>query len=195
MRRSFGFAAFAAVTMVALSAVTTADVAGSLYEIQAPLVDQDGKTLSLDRYRGHPVIVTLFYGGCPNACPLLIESLRATEQALSPSERTDLRVLLVTIDPERDTPAALSKLATQRRVDLSRWTLATMTANDVRMLAATLNVQYRRLPDGEYNHSSVLTLLSKDGALLKQTSLLGKSDADFVAAVSAASRASRAIGK
>ena len=176
-------------TMMLAPIPAMAEAPGSLYELHTPLTDQHGKPLTIDRYRGQPVIVTLFYSTCPNACPLLIESLRATENALSPSERAQLRVLLVSIDPERDTPAALNKLATQRRVDLHRWTLATMSANDVRMLAAALNVQYRRLPDGEFNHSSVLTLLSKDGVQLKQTSLLGKADPEFVTAVSAASRA------
>ena len=163
-----------------------ADPAGSVYELQLPLVDQHGKTLKLDRYRGHPVIVTLFYSSCPNACPLLIESLRATENSLRAPERSELRVLLVSIDPERDTPTALNKLAAQRRIDLGRWTLATMSAGDVRLLAAALNIQYRRLPDGEYNHSSTLTLLSKDGELLKQSSLLGKADPEFVGAVAKA---------
>ncbi len=160
----------------------------SLYGLPISLQNQEGRTRSLDLYRGHPVIVTMFYGSCPNACPLLIESLRATEQALTASARADLRVLMITIDPERDTSAVLARLANARRIDLKRWTLARVLDDDVRVLAAALGVQYRKLPNGEYNHTSVLTLVSSTGVLGKQTATLGKADSTFVAAVEQAAK-------
>lgn len=166
------------------SGLTNAKDGGeSLYELPATLTDQAGKTHSLAIDRGHPVIVTLFYGSCPNACPLLIESIRATERSLSSEVRKDLRVLLISIDPERDTPAALAKLAASRHVDLDRWTLTSASQDDVRTIAAALDIQYRRLPNGEFNHTSVLTLLSRGGEIEKQTSMLGKVDPDFLAAL------------
>ena len=73
----------------------------------AELTDQDGKAHGLDVYRGHPVLVTMFYGSCPAACPLIIDTLRAIEKDLTPAQRADLRVLMISIDPERDTPEAL----------------------------------------------------------------------------------------
>jgi protein SCO1 len=155
----------------------------SLFALPVTLTDQAGKTRTLDIGRGHRVIVTLFYGSCPNACPLLIESIRATERALSTEARKNLRVLLISVDPDRDTPAALAKLAATRRVDLERWTLATASHDDVRLIAAALDIQYRRLPNGEFNHTSVLTLLSPDGLIEKQASALGRADAEFVAMI------------
>ena len=56
------------------------------------------------------------------------------------------------------------------------------------MLGAALNTQYRRLPSGEYNHTSVITLLGRDGHMLKQTSTIGRADPEFVAAIRAALR-------
>ncbi len=163
----------------------------SLYGLPISLQDQEGRIRSLDLYRGHPVIVTMFYSSCPNACPLLIESLRATEQALTANARADVRVLMITLDPERDTSAALARLASTRRVDLKRWTLARVLGDDVRVLAAALGVQYRKLPDGEYNHTSVLTLVSPAGVLGKQTATLGKADPTFVTAVEQAAKSER----
>jgi protein SCO1/2 len=125
----------------------------------------------------------MFYGSCPAACPLLIDTIRTVEATLSAAQRGQLRVLMISIDPDRDTPAVLGALARKRRIDLSRWTFARTDANTVRKIAATLNVQYRKLPDGEFNHSSVITLLSSDGEIVKQTSTLGSADAELVTAI------------
>ena len=155
----------------------------SLYELELTLTDQAGASGQLDMYRGHVVLVTMFYGRCPMACPLLIDTLRAIEAAIPEAERKNLRVLMVSIDPEHDTPAALAALAKQRRLDPTRWTVAQVPKDDVRLLAAALNVQYRQLPDGQYNHTSVISLLGPHGAIEKQTTVLGKPDSEFVADV------------
>ncbi len=155
----------------------------SLYDLELSLADQAGASRNIDLYRGHRVLITMFYGRCPMACPLLIDTLRAIEAAIPEEERADLRVLMVSIDPVHDTPPALAALARQRRLDLTRWTLAQVPEDQVRLLAAALNVQYRKLPDGQYNHTSVISLIGPTGVIEKQTSVLGKPDAEFVADV------------
>ena len=90
---------------------------------------------------------------------------------------------MVSVDPQRDTPAALAELAKTRRIDLSRWTLATADEATVRKIAALLSIQYRQLPDGEFNHSSIVTVLSRDGEIRRQSSLLGRVDPEITAAL------------
>jgi protein SCO1/2 len=160
----------------------------SIYNPQIGLTNQSGRTHGLDVYRGHPVLITMFYGSCPAVCPLLIESVRAVENATDAAQRAELRVLMISIDPARDTPQALAKLAADRKVDVSRWTLARADAAAIRKVAAMLNVQYRQLPNGEFNHSSVITLLSSDGRIVQQTSQLGTVDAQLLNAIKALPR-------
>jgi protein SCO1/2 len=155
----------------------------SVYELELALTDQSGASRRLDMYRGHVVLVTMFYGRCPMACPLLIDTLRAIETSIPEAERSSLRVLMVSIDPEHDTPAALAALAKQRRMDPTRWTMAQVPKGDVRLLASVLNVQYRQLPDGQYNHTSVISLVGPQGVIETQTTVLGKPDQEFVADV------------
>lgn len=135
----------------------------SLYQLPLRLVDSAGVEHPLGVHRGHPTLVSMFYASCPAACPMLIHDLQAIEARLAPTERDDLRVLLVSFDPDRDTPEALSALAVERHVDLQRWALASTPEADVRTLAATLGISYRRLENGHYNHSAVITLLDRDG--------------------------------
>lgn len=153
----------------------------SIYQLDARLTDQDGKAQGLDLYRGHPVLITMFYASCPAACPLIIDTLRATEKQVPEAQRADLRVLMISIDPDRDTPAELKKLAEQRRIDTSRWTLARTDDATVRTIAALLNVQYRELPNGEFNHASILTLLSPQGEIVASSPKLGTPDEALLA--------------
>ena len=165
--------------LLAAAPVAVADLGyppQSIYHLNAKLVDQSGATRGLDMYRGHPVLVTMFYGSCTAACPLLIDTLRSFERSLTPAERARVRVVLISIDPEHDTTESLRTLATTRRIDLSRWTLVNAEEATVRKIAAVLNIQYRRLPDGNYNHASVISLLTPAGEIAAQSSVLGKAD-------------------
>ena len=158
-----------------------ADPPASLYHLDAALTDQSGQAHGLDRYRGHPVLITMFYGSCKATCPLIIDTLRATERAMTPAQREPLRVLMVSIDPARDTPQALQRLAAERHIDTRRWTLAHGDDGAVRDIAALLNVQYRRLPSGEFSHSTVIALLSAQGEILASSGTLGGADPALLA--------------
>ena len=156
----------------------------SIYRLDAALTNQSGIGHGLDVYQGQPVLITMFYGSCPAACPLLIDTLRAVERAAPPAQRQRLRVLMISIDPERDSVQSLQELAKVRHIDLSRWTLARTEAATVRRIAAVLNVQYRQLPDGGFNHSSVITLLSAQGEIVAQSTVLAKADNSLLEALS-----------
>lgn len=158
----------------------------SIYRLDARLVDQDGRASGLDRERGHVTLVSMLYTSCPNVCPLLIAAAQRIDHALGDEQRAKLRVLLVSLDPERDTAAALRATADEHRIDRSRWTLARAEEVDVRRIAVTLGIQYRKLPSGELNHSSVITLLDAEGRILARTSMLARLDEDFLARVRAA---------
>jgi len=157
----------------------------SIYNLPVKLTNQSGVTHGLDVHQGHPVLVTMFYGSCPMACPMLIDTLRTIERTVTPAQRAQLRMLMISIDPDRDTVQHLQTLAQERRLDASRWTLARTDEASVRKIAAVLNIQYRRLPDGGYNHSSIISLLTPQGEIARQSSMLGKADAALLEALAA----------
>jgi protein SCO1 len=157
----------------------------SLYQMHEKLLNQDGKAIDLDVYRGKKVLVTMFYGSCQATCPLIIDTLRAIEKKVDDAQRQDLRVLLVSIDPEGDTPASLKQLAATRRIDTARWTLAHADAASVRRIAAALNVQYKKLPDGQFSHSTVISALDAGGKIVAQSAELGHADPAVLQAISA----------
>jgi protein SCO1/2 len=162
------------------AAPTAALPATSLYQLPATLNNQDGKPFKLRDLRGHPVVVSMFYNSCEFVCPMLIDTMRQTLQALDPDTRDRLSMLLITFDPARDDLKALKKVARQRELDPAHWTVARTDAASVRKIAATLDIQYRRLESGEYNHTTVLVLLDGDGRVLGRTGKIGAVDPEFV---------------
>lgn len=157
--------------------------ADSIYQLQVPLTDQGGRQFQLDERRGHPMLVTMFYTSCQFVCPMVIDALRATEGKLTQDERDRLLVLMVSFDPEHDSVAVLGKTASERHLDKTRWTLARTNARMARKLSAALGIQYRALPNGEFNHSTALILIDSDGRIAGRTAKLGTIDAEFVKAV------------
>ena len=155
----------------------------SIYQLTDTFTDQNGKKFNLAERRGQvsPAggtenkvqLVAMFYGSCKYACPLIIDSAKAVEHALSPKLRSKLAVLLISFDPARDTPPVLAALVLERKLDPSRWTLARTQSSGVRKVAALLGVRYRELANGEFNHSSQLILLDAQGRFLARTEKMG----------------------
>ncbi|MES2115536.1 MAG: SCO family protein [Pseudomonadota bacterium] len=162
------------------AAPATALPSTSLYQLPAALSNQDGKAFKLRELRGRPVLVSMFYNSCEFVCPMLIDTMRLTQQALDQDSRERLSMLLITFDPARDDIKTLKTVARQRELDPARWTLARTDAASVRKIAATLDIQYRRLESGEYNHTTVLVLLDADGRVLGRTRTMGAVDPEFV---------------
>ncbi|MGH8074589.1 MAG: SCO family protein [Lysobacter sp.] len=188
------FRAFAlAMLMVALPAIATAADAplprDSVYQLPVQLTDHAGKTRPWSALRGQPRLVGMFYTSCQYICPLIVDSGKAIERQLSPAEQVRLGIVLISMDPARDDPAALKTVVNQRKLDTTRWTLASPPADEVRSVAGVLGIRYRALADGEFNHTSALVLLDADGRILARTEQMGgKPDPEFLAAVKQALR-------
>ena len=150
--------------------------ANSIYQLSVPFTDQQGRTIRLEDWRGKPVVISMFYSSCQFVCPRIVEALKRTEASLA----RKVPILMVSFDPLRDDTAALKAMAEERHIAFKTWTLARTEARNVRKLAATLGIQYRELPSGEFNHSSVIILLDAEGRIVGKTSTLGEADPAFV---------------
>jgi protein SCO1/2 len=155
----------------------------SIHRLDIALVDQDGNGSHLADRRGRPLVVGMFYTSCHSACPLIVDTLLATERALAKEGGPEVDVLLVSFDPSHDDPLALKRVADSRKLAPPAWTLARAEPGDVRKLAAVLDIRYRALDDGEINHSSVLTLLDREGRIVARTEKIGTTDDAFIAEV------------
>ena len=159
----------------------------SVYQLPARLTDSTGHALAWKDLSGRPRVATLFYTSCRYVCPMIVDSVRALERGLPESQRKNVGFVLISMDPERDTPEALAKVQSERRLDSSTWMLLRPDSDDLRSLAGVLGIRYRALADGEFNHTTMLVLLDAEGRVLARTERVGAdSDLEFLAAVRAA---------
>lgn len=159
----------------------------SVYQLPATLTDSGGRALAWKDLRGKPRVATMFYTSCRYVCPMIVESLRAVERGLSEGQRERIGLVLISMDPTRDTPELLAKLKAERHLDSESWLLLSPRPDDLRSLAGILGIRYRALADGEFNHTTTLVLLDSDGRVLARTDRIGADgDPEFLAAVRAA---------
>lgn len=72
------------------------------------LTDHDGRARTLADFRGKAVVIFFGYLQCPNYCPLTLQRMAETMHLLG-EDAGRVQVLFVTLDPERDVPAALKE--------------------------------------------------------------------------------------
>jgi protein SCO1/2 len=156
---------------------------GSIYELAPTLRGADGTPVPLDVFRGHPVLITMFYGTCPNACPLLTADIKRIARQVPGDVQERLRVLMVSFDALRDTPEKLSTFMRDHGLDAARFKLASATEDDARELAAVLGIRYRKLDNGDYFHSSAIILLDENGRTMARVEGIGKDPAPILSAL------------
>jgi protein SCO1/2 len=107
----------ASVAVVAFSAWRLASARppafhGTTFDEVAPaadfrLVDHTGRETTLASFRGRPVLLFFGYTHCPDICPLTLSRLTSAVRELG-GRASDVRIVLVTVDPARDTPPVLA---------------------------------------------------------------------------------------
>jgi protein SCO1/2 len=123
---------------------TTLDLAVPAATAALPLVDQAGHAVTLASLRGKTLVLVDFLSLCQEVCPLTSATVRDVSDALDAAHLSgDVRVLEVTVDPERDTPtrlAAYQKLYGAK----ANWSLLTGTAADIAALWKSFGVGYEK---------------------------------------------------
>ena len=71
------------------------------------LIDQDGRTVTEETYRGKWLLVYFGYTHCPDVCPMALGNIDAALAQLDAGTRARIQAIFVTVDPERDTPAVM----------------------------------------------------------------------------------------
>lgn len=144
----------------------------AVYDLGSTWRDQHGATRAIASLAGRPVVMAMIYTHCSATCPLIIGEMKRIEHATPP----DVALVLVSLDPDRDTAGRLAEYASTEGLTAGRWTLLSGSDDDTRALAATLGVRYRRVSADELAHSNTLTLLDATGTIVHQEMGLGAAE-------------------
>src|SRR5690606_20045681 len=82
----------------------------SIYNLPSTWTTQDGKDIELKELQGDVVVIVMIYTTCKAACPRLVADMRNIESQVADTNKT-VKYVLVSIDPETDTPERLKQFA------------------------------------------------------------------------------------
>jgi protein SCO1/2 len=132
------------------------------------LTDQDGKTLTSADLRGKVVLVSFVFTTCNGSCPAtthrmctVADALR--EQGLFKGGRVHL--VSITLDPARDTPAALRRYLQLYDIDPAHWSFLTGERRQVEKVITAWGMWVRPAAQGQLDHPSRIFLLDPRGRI------------------------------
>jgi protein SCO1/2 len=156
---------------------TTIPAAAGVHILQAgelvpdtPLVDQDGRSISLNDFRGTALAVSFIYTRCPlpQFCPLIdrrfaeVQELAAGNAALAGK----VKLLSISFDPAFDQPATLRAHARKVGATPTVWMFATADEAVVDRLAATFGINVIREKDGTITHNLRTAVIDRTGHIV-----------------------------
>lgn len=167
-------ALLAAAALVPLSARAQPSAAEKYFH-GLSLVDQDGRAVDLyeDVMKDQVVVINSFFTGCQGSCPLMAATFAYLQKRF---EGSAVRLISISADPARDTPAKLKAYAAKVGAR-SGWTFLTGSPAQVNLALARLG-QYAERPDA---HSNVIIAGNLRTGLWKKA--LGMAKREEIAAV------------
>jgi len=156
----------------------------SIYHLESEWWDQHGEVQPLGSLGGRVQVISMVYTNCSYTCPRILADMKRIEAQIDDPEQVGL--VLVSIDPERDTPDRLRHFADATRLDPEAWTLLSGSDGDILALAVLLGIKYRAEGDGEFAHSNAMLVLNPAGEVVYRQVGLGEDLAPMLDAIRAA---------
>ena len=136
------------------------------------LVDHTGRTVTEATFEGRPTLIYFGFTYCPDICPTSLQVMAAALDRLPAEQAAQYQPLLITVDPERDTPEALASYVDSPAFPENLLGL-TGSEEQIRDAARAYRVYYRRVEDdgtlAEYtmDHSSLIYLMGRNGEFVE----------------------------
>jgi protein SCO1/2 len=158
---------------------TAGIAAGTDFVLQTAQGPLDSRSL-----RGKVLLIYFGYTHCPDVCPASLGADAQALTALTPAERANTRLMMISLDPERDTPTRLRDYTAFFHPEMIG---ATGTPDEVAAVARAFGAGYLRQPadaDGRYavDHTTHTYLVDPAGRMA-QILPAGMPTADVVAAI------------
>jgi protein SCO1/2 len=168
----FWFGGLAALTLLPaarerlLPSINVRSVGQALVGGPFTLTDQTGKRVTDRDFRGKFMLVYFGFSNCPDVCPTALQVMAAALDKMGPSAER-ITPVLITVDPEHDTPALLASYVASfhpRLVGL------TGSQTEIDVVAKAYRVYAKKVPDPKstagytMDHSSIIYVIGPDGS-------------------------------
>jgi protein SCO1/2 len=155
----------------------------SIFNLQGNWQTQNNDTITLSALKGKVLVMVMIYTSCKAACPRLVADMRNIEEQMPESKLDNLNFVLVSIDPESDTPTRLKAFAKDNLMTAPHWTFLQGTTTSVQEFANVLAVKYKQISPIDFSHSNIISVFNTEGELVHQQEGLGVNNKETVAAI------------
>ena len=155
----------------------------SIYNLPSTWTTQDNEELELKDLRGNVLVMVMIYTSCRAACPRLLADMRNIEKQVPAKDLDKVKFIMVSIDPETDTPQRLHEFAKENKMEDDQWTFLTGTPEATREFAAVLAVSYKQISPIDFSHSNIISVFDEEGVLVHQQEGLGVDNTETVEAI------------
>lgn len=145
----------------------------SIYNLPSKWMNQNGQNIEMKDMKGKVLVMVMIYTSCKAACPRLVADMRNIEQRLPENIKDKVKMVLVSIDPETDTPKRLKAFAIENKMNSNQWVFLRSTEENTREFAAVLAVNYKKVSPMDFSHSNIISVFNADGELTYQQEGLG----------------------
>ena len=130
------------------------------------LTNQSGRGVTPEQFKGRVVLITAIYSTCGETCPLIIDQIKRATKAITNEERSDLTILVITLDPEHDTPQVLGRMAKAHDIKAPFFNLLSGAPAEVNSVLDRLGFARQRVPQtGSIAHANLFLLVDRQGKL------------------------------
>lgn len=145
----------------------------SIYNLPSKWTNQNGENLEMKDLKGKVLVMVMIYTSCKSACPRLVADMRNIEERLPENIKENVKLVLVSIDPEVDTPKRLKAFSIENKMEGEQWLFLRSTQENTREFAAVLAVNYKKISPLDFSHSNIISVFNTDGELTYQQEGLG----------------------
>lgn len=145
----------------------------SIYNLPSKWTNQNGQNIEMVDLRGKVLVMVMIYTSCKAACPRLVADMRNIESRLPENIKENVELVLVSIDPEVDTPKRLKAFSIENKMEGDQWLFLRSTEENTREFAAVLAVNYKKISPMDFSHSNIISVFNAEGELAYQQEGLG----------------------
>lgn len=131
-------------------------------------VNQNGKTVTDQDYKGKIYIADFFFTSCGTICPKMTKQMVRLQWKMKDEAYKDVRLLSHTVDPENDTPERLLRYAEKHNANLGRWDFVTgdkRALYEIGVNGYLLSTREDALAEGGFLHSEKFVLVDRKGRI------------------------------
>lgn len=140
----------------------------SIFNLTSDWQNQDGKTIKLNDLQGKTLVVVMIYTTCKTACPILVAKMKTIESKFDRKDIDKINLVLVSIDPETDTPEHLKEFSIKNEMTGPQWTFLRSDENATKEFANVLSMKYKKISPIDFSHSNIISTFKPNGILVSQ---------------------------